>query len=239
MASTAQDIASLGTILSLWAHPDDESFTAAGILATAAAQGQTVICVTATQGEQGVQDETRWPAERLGEIRAQELATALKILGISSHYWLNYRDGNCAKVKDSEIIPRIKQFITKYQPDTILTFGPEGLTGHPDHCCVSRWALAAADGTQCKVYGAVQLKETYDKAFKEMDEKLNIFFNIESPPLKNENECDICLSLDDKLLEQKFQALAAMPSQTETMLSSFSDQTLRAAFGTEAFVRLK
>ena len=78
MIKTTDDIKHLGTILFVAAHPDDETFNAGGILAAAARNGQTVIVVTATKGEGGVQDESRWPADSLGDIRAKELKQASK-----------------------------------------------------------------------------------------------------------------------------------------------------------------
>lgn len=59
------DIKKLGTILGIWAHPDDESWASAGIMITAAANGQRTACVTATKGEAGETDEKRWPKKSL------------------------------------------------------------------------------------------------------------------------------------------------------------------------------
>lgn len=94
----SEDVRQLGTILSIWAHPDDETFCAGGLLAAAVNNGQTVACITATRGEAGVQDEARWPAEQLGDIREKELKAALKELGITNHHMLHYADGECAAV---------------------------------------------------------------------------------------------------------------------------------------------
>ena len=55
--------------MGVWAHPDDETYSMAGIMATAVKNGQQVICVTATRGEAGVQDHLRWPAHKLAEDR--------------------------------------------------------------------------------------------------------------------------------------------------------------------------
>jgi LmbE family N-acetylglucosaminyl deacetylase len=50
------DIRELGTVLSIWAHPDDEAYLCDGIMAMAAAAGSRVVCVTAARGELGVTD---------------------------------------------------------------------------------------------------------------------------------------------------------------------------------------
>jgi LmbE family N-acetylglucosaminyl deacetylase len=66
------DIRELGTILSVWAHPDDEAYLCGGIMAMATAAGSRVVCVTATRGELGVTDAERWPPDRLPAIREAE-----------------------------------------------------------------------------------------------------------------------------------------------------------------------
>jgi LmbE family N-acetylglucosaminyl deacetylase len=236
--ASPSDIKSLGTILGIWAHPDDESFTCAGIMSTAVKNGQKVVCITATKGEQGIQDESRWPASKLGEIRAQELAEALKIIGIQNHHWLNYPDGSCADISIDEAASKIAEYINRYQPDTILTFGPEGLTGHPDHSAVSQWASLAVKkaGSKARIYRAVETRANY-KAMKEVDQHHNIFFNIDEPPIREENECDILFRLNDELLLQKYQCLCAMPSQTDAMFSQFGEEIICQMVCTEAFVR--
>lgn len=237
----AEQVAKLGTIMSFGAHPDDETFTAAGLLHIAATHGQRVICVTATKGERGVQDESRWPAAQLAEIRATELQQALSILGIQHHHWLGYQDEACADVSMAEVTPRIKELIKKYRPDTIVTFGPDGMTGHPDHRAVSRWVTAAVDSMehQPAVYHAVVTQEQYDQHLKTMDSELNMFFNIDHPPIKPVQDCDLCITLPDEVCKKKCQALAAMPSQTSGMFDAFGETVVCVAFCQEAFVRAK
>ena len=93
-----RDIRDLGTVLSIWAHPDDEAYLCGGVMAMAAAAQSRVVCVTATRGELGVTDPTRWPPEQLVTIREAELAECLRILGVTEYRWLDYPDGRCAGV---------------------------------------------------------------------------------------------------------------------------------------------
>src|SRR5688572_29231575 len=90
------DVGALGTILSLWAHPDDETYLAGGIMAIAAAQGQRVVCVSATAGERGTDDPVSWPPERLGRVRQWEASAAMAILGVADHRFLGLPDGGLA-----------------------------------------------------------------------------------------------------------------------------------------------
>jgi LmbE family N-acetylglucosaminyl deacetylase len=239
--TSAEDIKKLGTILGIWAHPDDETFCAAGIMAQAVKNGQTVVCVTATKGEKGVQDTERWPVETLGETRAQELDQAMKTLGITQHHWLDYHDGECNEIEVSEACEKLQKLIEQYKPDSILTFGPEGMTGHPDHATVSRWVAETAKRAAHNptVYHVVQTPEQYEKYFKKLDEQANIFFNIDQPKLVGSNECDIYFELSPELRDTKHQALAAMPSQTEKLLKLCDDELFQGAFGIEAFVKAR
>lgn len=236
---SVNDIKSLGTILGVWAHPDDETYTMAGIMATAVKNGQTVACVTATRGEAGIQDESRWPAAHLGQIRTDELKNSMEILGVENHCWLDFPDGGCDKIELDEAVEKISHCIKHYQPDSIMTFGPDGMTGHADHQTVSNWAELARDkiGSKAKIYHATQTHEQYE-AMVEADKHFNIFFNIDHPPVCERGQCAIMFELDNDLYDLKLAALKAMPSQTESMLKMFED-SLRVSLGAEAFVEAK
>ena len=230
------DIKQLGTILCVWAHPDDESFSCAGIMAAAIANGQKVACVTATKGELGVQDESRWPAAKLGEIRAQEMHEALDIIGCHNHYWLDYHDGHCQEVPIEEGTAQVKRFIGQVQPNTILTFGPDGMTGHPDHQTVSKWVDEAVKGVDTKVYHTVEETGRYEKYMVEADKKFNIYFNIDKPPVYDQKDCDIAFDLPPNILFKKRLALKAMPSQTERMFKNTASDMMNAMLSQECFV---
>lgn len=232
---TADDIKKLGTILSFWAHPDDETFTCAGIMAIAVKNGQKVICVTATRGEEGVQDETRWPKSKLAEIRTHELKAALKVVGISEHLFLKYRDGTLDKVALDEGAQHVRSLIRKYRPDSILTFGLDGLTGHPDHQAVATWARTASKN-QVPLYQVVEEQASFEHLSK-ADKQFNWYFNIPEPPLKPFAECDIAFRLTPELRERKLRALKAMPSQYEKFFSSVPANVLQHLFTVECFVK--
>lgn len=238
-ASALADIARLGTILTVWAHPDDETFCAGGLLAAAVRNGQRVICITATRGEAGSQDAEKWPHSTMGGVREKELGAALKVLGVEHHHWLDYTDGGCQDADLEEAAAQVATFITKYGPDTILTFGPDGLTGHPDHAAVSEWVDAAVErvAENPAVYHAVLTVGQYKKYLQAADAKLNLFYNIDQPPLVPKNECDICFVCDNELCDCKQDAFAAMPSQYDAMLNAFNREYLSEAFRVEAFVR--
>lgn len=233
-----EDVRQLGTILAVWAHPDDETFVAGGLLAAAAANGQRVICLTATRGEAGKSsDESRWPKVQMGEIRTKELEVALKELGLTEHGWLSYHDGQCAKEDQAEPTEIVAEYIRKYRPDSLITFGPEGLTGHPDHQAVSRWVAdgAKAAHSKARVYHAVCDPWQYKQFLAPLGKRVDIFFAIDKPPLKPAADCAIALQLTPALLSQKLRALAAMPSQMEPVLKAVPAAMRAGTFGHEYF----
>lgn len=229
------DIKRLGTIMGIWAHPDDEVMSMCGIMCAALGNGQEVVCITATRGEAGVQDETRWPAKKLAAIRGRELRDAYRLIGITHHHFLDYPDGGCQQADENQAVQRLVSLIAAYRPDTILTFGPDGMTGHPDHQAVSRWAgLAAARAGQGRVYHAILTDHQY-QALEAIDEKFNFFFNIDKPRTCQEGACTVRFELDDPLFACKLACLRAMPSQYESLMAAFGTR-LRPSLGTEAFI---
>lgn len=236
---TLSDVKKLGTILSVWAHPDDETFVAGGLLAAAVQNNQQVICITATKGEKGVQDESRWPAAQLAGIRTKEMEASLRELGIREHYWLNYHDGECAAADPAEALAKIGELIEAHKPDTILTFGPDGLTGHPDHQTVSTWVKNAVSQSTDKpqVYRVVYDPAQYEQFLVPLDKKVNVFLNTDRPPLVAAKDCDIAFELPQDILQQKLRALAAQPSQMERVLQAVPESAQKGTFGYEYFVR--
>ena len=134
------------TLLAVWAHPDDEAYLGAGLMAAVAESGGRVVNVTATLGEHGTDDPDRYPPSVLASIRSRELTESLVNLGVTGSMTLGYTDGSCAEVPDALGARRIGLVIDRIRPTAILTFGPDGVTGHPDHRAIARWtARAVAD----------------------------------------------------------------------------------------------
>lgn len=230
-------VASLGTVLGIWAHPDDESFMTGGLVSVATSNGQTVVCVTATKGELGVQDESKWPADKLADIRAKEITDAMQILGVKHHHFLGYSDGSCGNEDSKEAVRKIMEIIDKYKPDTLLTFPPDGGTGHPDHICASNWAHEASRQAALPLYYAVDLEEQYQQHMQELDERFNIYFNLETPRRLKKDECDLLLELTPEITNQKCKAYEAMPSQTRRMFDEVGFQKICESMSIEGYVK--
>ncbi|HCI82942.1 MAG TPA: hypothetical protein DHW02_24995 [Ktedonobacter sp.] len=132
-------------LMCILAHPDDESLGTGGILAKYAAEGIETYLVTATRGERGwFGDEREHPGlDALGRTREAELRAAAETLGIRQVYFLDYIDGDLDLAHPAEAIAKIVGHIRHVKPDVVVTFGPEGSYGHPDHIAISQFATTA------------------------------------------------------------------------------------------------
>lgn len=127
------------------AHPDDESLGTGGALAKSAAEGVATYVVTATRGERGrFGDSKESPGlDVVGKAREAELRAAAKELGVREVSFLDYVDGVLDQADPREAIERIVGHIRRVKPHVVITFGPDGAYGHPDHIAISQLATAA------------------------------------------------------------------------------------------------
>jgi LmbE family N-acetylglucosaminyl deacetylase len=131
-------------LMAVLAHPDDESLGFGGTLARYASEGIETYLVTATRGERGRLGERRGaPLDEVGRIREQELLRAARVLGVREVSFLNYLDGELDRAEPEEAIGRIARQIGRVRPHVVMTFGPEGTYGHPDHIAISQFTTAA------------------------------------------------------------------------------------------------
>ena len=136
-------------LMAVLAHPDDESLGVGGTLAKYAADGVDVVLVTATRGGSGgFRGHRRGDAQHpgpqaLANIREAELRAAAMVLGVREVSLLDYDDQQLDRADPSEIIGRIAAHVRRCRPDVVVTFGPDGAYGHPDHIAISQFTTAA------------------------------------------------------------------------------------------------
>lgn len=225
----------LGTVLMVWAHPDDEAYLAGGLSAVLTDAGQRVVCVTATYGEAGASSVPVTDRDQLAEIRMAELETALAILGVREHHWLDYPDGACAEVDQDAAAARIAALVEETGPDTVVTFGPDGFTGHPDHQAVSRWTDLALSwaGHRPRLLHAVTTEGAVDW---DLAAKFGVY-DLGKPRVCDEEEAAVLLPMDGVLLDRKVDALLSQESQTRELVQAMGLARFRAWVATEAFAR--
>ncbi len=132
------------SFLVAFAHPDDESYGPAGTIARYASEGVKVTLICATRGEASIRlNRIEGGPKRLAELREGELRQASQVLGIKDLRILGYVDGKLSQVDSYEAEGKIVKIIREVHPQVVLTFGPDGISGHPDHIAVSQLTTAA------------------------------------------------------------------------------------------------
>lgn len=122
-------------ILAVLAHPDDERVVGP-LLSRLAREGREVHLVIATDGSKGIRDHAGIPAgPRLAAVRAREAQCAATRLGVRQLHMIGLEDGSLGTSMTvlALLRDRLSAIITRLRPELIITFGPEGGTGHPDH----------------------------------------------------------------------------------------------------------
>ena len=231
------DVTRLGTVLGVWAHPDDEAFLSAGLMAAARDAGQRVVCVTATFGEHGTDDPGSWPPKRMARVRERELHASMAALGVTEHHLLGLTDGTCAAAPHDLIVAHLARIIRAVEPDTIVTFGPDGMTGHEDHQTVSAWATdahaIAAPDTRL-LYATTT--EEFVRDWEPDRDTFNVFL-ADGLPLRTPAD-DLAgeLRLDADTVDRKIVALKAQASQTTGLFAALGEERVRRWWSTETFV---
>lgn len=228
--------ADLGTVLGVWAHPDDEAFLAAGVVARCTDAGQRVAVVTATRGEHGTADPAAWPSDRLGRRRAHELRASLAVVGVTDHTFLEYEDGTLDRVPVDEGAAHVAAALARVRPDTVVTFGPEGMTGHTDHVAVSRWVDRAVAGhpDPVRVLHATTTAAFVDQ-WGELMRGLGAYLRDDLPLATPPDRVALEVVLDPAEQDRKLVALAAQSSQLTGMIATLGEPTFSAVFDTESF----
>ena len=124
-------------LLGIFAHPDDEVFCMGGTLAKYNAIGIYSKIISATRGEAGqIHDIKRATRDNLGDVRRGELRQSCQTLGVEEMECWDYPDGALSTANRPELIQRVTDAILAFRPDMIVTFGPDGAYGHPDHITI-------------------------------------------------------------------------------------------------------
>ena len=134
------------TLATILAHPDDETFGVGGTLIRYTDEGIVCHSLSLTRGEAGQSGPpgtAAIPKDRLGELRAAELAESGRRMGLASATALTYPDGALATVPAETVIRDIVRWLRATRPDVVITWGPDGGYGHPDHIAAGELTLRA------------------------------------------------------------------------------------------------
>ena len=132
-------------VLGIFAHPDDETLCAGGTFAKYASAGAEVRVISLTKGDAGqIRDAGAATRATLGAVREKELDAAGKELGLTETRCLDHPDGGLSDIDGGTLVTLASELLSEIDPDVVITFGPDGFSGHPDHI-----AVGAAVTTAC------------------------------------------------------------------------------------------
>lgn len=216
-------------LLAVFAHPDDETFRPGGTLALLARRGVRVEVLTATRGQAGsCGDPVLCAREELPAVRERELRCACAALGIQPPRLLDYADGHLQEADTEPIVAHILSVVNEIEPQVLLSFGPDGLSGHPDHIVIGQWAVEVfrrAEGVAALYTVAVP---------KSLAERLGM---RQVHPVPDET---IALTVDvSSVWETKFAAIRCHATQiSSSPMMSAPVERQRLFFGREYFVQV-
>jgi LmbE family N-acetylglucosaminyl deacetylase len=236
--------------MAVLAHPDDESLGIGGTLAKYASEGVEVSLLTATRGDRGRYRDYRFGdpqhpgSSALGSIRERELRAAASALGVRDVALLDYRDQELDRANPRAAIAAIVEHLRRVQPDVIITFGPDGAYGHPDHIAISQLAtaavVAAAEPAISKLYYIAWPESTwaaYQSAFK----KLTSMVDGVERQVVPWPDWEITTVIDTRpFCQAVWRAISCHESQMSvyTQLEHLSPQHRDALWGVQSFYRV-
>jgi LmbE family N-acetylglucosaminyl deacetylase len=256
------------TLMAVHAHPDDESSSTGGVLATYSDAGIRTVVVTCTNGEFGDAPGGVKPGENghdsraVAELRLAELHKACAILGVCDLETLGYHDSGMpdweyrnrpeafCNAPLAEVSAKIAELIGRYRPQVVVTYDAEGFYQHPDHVHAARATLQAVAGTAArgipaKFYLTAMRPSSWQKVWQALrDLGADVPEREVTPQLRQqmaEMEQRITTTVDIRpVLERKRDALFAHSSQIQdSWFSKIPAEIAEEAFGAETFIRAR
>lgn len=221
-------------LLGVWAHPDDESYLSAGLMGRVIDAGGQVTVLTATDGEHGFADDDPRPPAARAALRRAELRDAMSAVGVTDVRHLGLPDGGLTVVAGNSLINSVSCLIRELEPDTIVTFGPDGVTGHPDHICISSAATRAwREAERGQLLYACHPASWWDE-FAPVHERIGL--TGDGPgTVTPDDEVVLTVDLDPAELDRKRSVMAGHHSQTAALAGQMGEETYRRWITTEWF----
>lgn len=228
-------------LLVVMAHPDDESMGCGGLILRHSRAGVPVNLICATRGEAGWMGKPRGAVqEDLAQIRAGELDEAAGALAIGGVELWDYPDGGVRGVDRQELTQRIWEQISKLHPKAVVTFGPDGVYGHPDHvaigACTDSAVTAMSEGDRPALYHQAvdqQVVDFYREALR-----LSGGGGDHELPLILTEKIDVVFELDADEVMMKLRAIDCHRSQLEEWRIAIRENTrlMQEGYGHEPYV---
>jgi N-acetyl-1-D-myo-inositol-2-amino-2-deoxy-alpha-D-glucopyranoside deacetylase len=250
----------MATLLLVHAHPDDEAISTGGVMMKARDDGHRVVLVTATRGEAGeihnMDPESSRP--RLAEIRTGELENAGRILGVSRGEFLDYRDSGMVGTPENEdprsfhqaplaeAAAKLAAILREERPEVVVTYGEDGVYGHPDHikahfvtnAALDQMLRAGESWSPKKLYYTAIPRSMMQAFFEQMPEEARRQSEQSNMRIAGTPDELVTTRVDvSNYTGRKRQAFAAHVSQNDpnSWFATMADQIYELAFGTEYY----
>ena len=219
--------------LGVWAHPDDEAYLSAGAMDHIIGSGGKVTVVALSDGEAGFPAEDRRPIAQRRQHRRRELHTAMSTIGVHDVRFLGLADGDVGSADDSTVA-LLAEIIDDMKPDIVATFGPDGITGHPDH--VACWELTTRAWRQAgrgELWYAAKTTSWLDD-WRSLHDRFGMWMT-EEPTGVAETDTGLTIDLTGEQLDRKRAVLAGHRSQTSAVAEAIGEASYRAWISQETF----
>ena len=195
-------------------------------MAMYASQGARVQVITATRGELGTlgQDGTSFTREELPAVREAELRSVMRLIGAREPVVLDYRDQELDQADVEEVSDKMLAVMREAKPDVVITWGPNGISGHVDHIVVHEAAVMAFH--RYRVTTAKTPRLFYVAIPKDLAERFGL--NVDGP------EAEPTLTIDiNEVMSVKVSALRLYRSQQDAI--EVAERMEEAGFTFETF----
>ena len=191
-----------------------------------ASRGARVQVITATRGELGTlgQDGKSFTREELPAVREKELRAVMRLIGAVEPVVLDYRDQELDRADVDEVSDRMLAVMREAQPDTVITWGPNGISGHVDHVAAHKAAVGAFH--RYRLTAASEPRLYYVALPKDVAERFGL--DVDGP----EGEPTLMIDIAE-YLNVKTQALRLYRSQQDA--HEVADRMEEAQFTIETF----
>ena len=191
-------------VLAFFAHPDDETMLAGGMLALLAENGAQVHFLSATRGEGGeVGEPPVCSIDELGQVRESELVCAVGALGGRSLTFLGYKDPRMGD--DDQLYPyteditflagQVAASIRQFEIEAVITHGSNGEYGHPAHVITNQAALAAVMSFAARATSLYTIAASYSAhpypRLANQDDQADLVIDID-PVLEVKSKAALC-----------------------------------------------
>jgi LmbE family N-acetylglucosaminyl deacetylase len=140
----------------VFAHPDDDTFGVGGSLALHSDAEIELTVILATSGEAGlIADASLATRETLASVREAEGLASWRALGLEPDLrFLRHPDGGLSRTPREQLVAEVRDLLGAAEPEVVVTFGPDGITGHEDHVAIGEVATRAFEALRTSASGS-------------------------------------------------------------------------------------